>query len=110
MSYVRAMEAEQSPAASLTVRKWKPRPLTRRSALADQLLEGLVRLLGQGVLEHLDLVELVAADHAALVGAVGARLAAEARRIGEQLMRQVAFGENLAAVQGGEGRSRPSGA
>ena len=34
--------------------------------LAGQLIEGLVRLLGQGVLEHLDLVELVTADHAEL--------------------------------------------
>ena len=79
-------------------------PLDQTLGLADQLLEGLVGLLGQGVLEHLDLVELVAADHAALVGAVGACLAAEARRVGEQLVRQVALRENLAAVQGGEGR------
>ena len=42
------------------------------------------RLLGRGVREELDLVELVAAQQAAGVGARRAGLAAEARRVGAE--------------------------
>ena len=67
---------------------------------ADHLLERLVRLLGQGVLHHLHLVELVSAHHAAFVGTVAARLASEAGGVGEVLFRQVLLGEYLVAVEG----------
>ena len=72
--------------------------------LGDQLVEGIVRVLRAGELEHLDLVELVAADHAALLGAGGPGLPAEAGGVGEELLGQVCLGEDLVAVHAGQGR------
>ena len=71
--------------------------------LLHQLLEGLVGLLGQGVLEHFDLVELMAPDHAPLVSPVGTGLPAEAGGVGEQLMGQISFVQDLPPVEGGQG-------
>ena len=53
-------------------------------------------------LHHLDLVELVLADHAARVLAVAARFRAEARRVRGQLDRQRVGGEDLVAHGVGE--------
>ena len=63
--------------------------LQQSLSLADQLLKSGLGGLGGGVLEHLDLVELVTADHAALVGTVAAGLFAEAGSVCEQLLRQL---------------------
>ena len=52
--------------------------------------------------EHLDLVELVHAEHAAHVLAVGARLAPEARRVARVPERQRALVDDLAHMQSGE--------
>ena len=84
----------------------QPQPLDERARLADEELEHVLRLLRQRVGEHLDLVELVAADHPALLLAVGARLAPVARRVGEHLERQVLLLEDLAAVEVHERRLR----
>ena len=70
-----------SPVHSATTRYGKPEPLQDRLGVAGQLLERLVRVLRMDDLHHLDLVELVLADHAARVLAVAAGLRAEARRV-----------------------------
>ena len=68
--------------------------------LVYQLLESLVRALGSCVLEHLYLVELMAPDHAPLVGAVGTGLPAEAGGIGEELLGKIGLGEDFIPVNG----------
>ena len=94
------MEAEQSPAASLLRLVMETQPLHQRFGLADQLLEGGVGALRRGVLHHLDLIELVAADHAALFRAVGARLPAVARAYRRMyFLGSSSIGEDLVAVQ-----------
>ncbi len=77
----------------------QPQTLDQTAGLADQLLQHGVAVLGTGVAEHFHLVELVAADHAALAGAIRAGLAAVAGRVGEQALGQVGLVENFAAVQ-----------
>ena len=76
--------------------------------LAHQLLEGLVGILGAGILEHFHLVELVTAHHAPFVGAVRTCLPAEAGGVSKELLGQVSLGENLIAVHGSQ-RSLGSG-
>ncbi len=53
---------------------------------------------------HLNLVELMHADQALFVGAVGARLASETRRVGGVPERQRLLGQDLVAVQAGQRR------
>jgi len=72
-------------------------------SVRDEFFEGFVRLFGEGILHHFDFVELMAADHTAFIGAIGACLAAEARGIAEILFREIGLGQDLVAVEGDEG-------
>ena len=54
-------------------------------------------------LHQLHLVELVLADHAARVAAIGARFAAEARRVRHELHRQFFQRHDLVAHHVGDG-------
>ncbi len=69
----------------------------------DKPVELRPGLLRKRVGEHLDLVELVDAEHAARVAARGARLAPEVGREGRVLERQLLPLEDLAHVQPGQG-------
>ena len=55
-----------------------------------------------GDLHHLDLVELVLADHAARVATVAAGFRAEAGRVRGQLQRQVRLGDDFIAHEVGQ--------
>ena len=70
--------------------------------VAGELLVGRLRVFRAGEPVHLHLVELVQADQAAGVAAVGARLAAEAGGIGGVAKRQLLRRDQLIAVQRGE--------
>ena len=70
--------------------------------VAGELLQGVVAGLRGGQLHQLDLVELVLADQAADVLAVGAGLGAEAGGVGGVAQRQVGLVEDLAPVQVGQ--------
>src|SRR6267143_1344453 len=74
----------------------EPQPAQRLLRVVDQLLEGLVSVLGGLEPDQLDLVELVLPDDPLGVLAGAARFAAEARREGAILERQ--RGEDLVAV------------
>ena len=50
-------------------------------------------------MDHFDLIELISAHHAALLGAVGARFLAVARGVGEVFAGQFIQGEDFVAVQ-----------
>ena len=66
---------------------------------AFQRLEGLARF---DDLHHFDLVELMLTDHATRIAAGRARLATEARRMGDELQRQLLGIENLASDDVGQ--------
>ena len=70
--------------------------------VAGQLRESVVARLLRGEVDQLDLVELVLADQAADVLAVGAGLAAEAGGVGGVAARQIRLLERLPAVQVGQ--------
>ena len=70
--------------------------------LTHQLIEGGVGILGPGELEHLHLVELVAPDHASLVGPVGAGLPAEAGGVGEELSGKLRLRQDFIPVNRGQ--------
>ena len=91
-----------SPVQSSIVRYGSSSRLRISSAFRGQRFELVVRLLGRRELDQFDLVELVLADQAANVGAVGSRLAAKARRVGGIANRQLPAVENLLAVQVGQ--------
>ena len=74
--------------------------------LGNQLVKGLVGLLRQGVLEHLDLVKLMSPYHSPLVCPMAACLPSETGGVGKELMGQLRLGENFVAVQGSQGRFR----
>jgi hypothetical protein len=78
--------------------------LDQHLAAADKLVQRALAILGGGELEHLHLVELVAADGPALLAAVAAGLAAVAGRVGEHLDRQALSREDLVAVDVDDGR------
>ena len=59
--------------------------------LGHQLVKGRVGVLGLAELEHFHLVELMAPNHAPLVGTVRTGLPAEAGGVGEQLLGQIGF-------------------
>jgi len=63
--------------------------------VADHLFERRSAVLGLHDLHHLDLVELVLADHAARIATGAAGLAAKARAVRRQLDRQFAGSEHL---------------
>jgi hypothetical protein len=65
--------------------------------MAHHLLQRGVALVGRGDLHHLDLVELVLADHAARVAPGAAGLAAEAGAVRGELDRQLRGVEDLLA-------------
>src|SRR5439155_22195000 len=65
--------------------------------VAREGFELVIRLLGQGELHQLDLLELVLADDAARVLAVGAGFAAKARRPRAKLDRQLLSFEHFVA-------------
>ena len=65
----------------------------------EQLVVGLLRLVGQAEHEHLQLVELVDAEDAARVLAGGAGLAAEARGEADVAQRQLRLLQDRAGVQ-----------
>ena len=67
----------------------------------EQVLMLVARVFRPHVREHLDLVELVSAEHAARVVARRAGLAAEARRVAGVAERQVVGDEDLLHVQAG---------
>src|SRR5207302_4500812 len=62
-----------------------------------------IRVFWPGELNQLDLLELVLADHAANVFAVGAGFAAKAGSVGAEGDRQLGFFENLVAKEVGDG-------
>ena len=70
--------------------------------LADQLVKGRVGILGPGELEHLHLVELMAPDHAPLVGPVGTGLPAEAGGVGKEFLGKIGFRQNFLPVDGSQ--------
>src|SRR4028118_270333 len=70
--------------------------------MSHHLLERLEAAFGMADLHHLDLVELVLADHAPRVAAGAARLRAEARRVRSELDRQARLHEHLLADAVGE--------
>jgi hypothetical protein len=70
--------------------------------VAGHLLERVVALLGVDDLHHLDLVELVLADHAARVAPGAAGLGAEAGRVGRELDRQLRLGHHFVAHEVGQ--------
>jgi hypothetical protein len=72
------------------------------SAWRGHGFQRFVALLGVHDLHHLDLVELVLADHAARVAAGAARFGAEAGRVRGQLQRQLRFGQHLVAHEVGQ--------
>ena len=67
-----------------------------------QFFEGVVRAVGVGDLHQLHLLELVLAEHAAGVLAVGAGLGAETGGVGGVFERQFGFVDDLAGDQVGE--------
>ncbi len=77
-------------------------PLQHRLRAPDHGLQLVVGLAGRDDLHHLDLVELVLADHPLGVLAVGARLAAIAGRERAVSSRQLGLGQDLGPVQRGE--------
>ena len=79
----------------------KPEPAEHGLRGLGEHLELRVAGLRRGEVDELDLVELVLADQAAHVAAVGAGLGAEARRVGAVAARQRRLLEDLAAVQVG---------
>ena len=77
-----------SPAHSATTRYGNSKALSTVFGMTGQLLERRVGILGPHDLHHLDLVELVLANHAARVLARGARLRAKTRRVRHEFERQ----------------------
>ena len=69
-----------------------------------KLFKCFVRAFGSGVLEHFNLVELMSANHSALVRTVRACLASEAGCVAYELLRKVCFCENFVSVKGGKSR------
>ena len=65
--------------------------------MAGEFLQGGIRILRTHHLHQFHLVELVLADHAARVAAVGTRLAAEARRVCDIFQRQLVARHDLFA-------------
>ena len=70
--------------------------------MAAHLFEGFVALLRRDDLYHLDLVELVLANHAAGITAIGTGFTAEARGMGGELERQTAGVDDLVAHHVGQ--------
>ncbi|MNC90108.1 hypothetical protein D3C83_61640 [compost metagenome] len=70
--------------------------------MPGELFERLVRFLGMNDLHQFDLIELMLADHAAGVLAVGPRFAPEARRMTYKLQWQPASGNDLVANDVGD--------
>ena len=99
MSYFFAAAGPRSPAAMLTTRYGKPEAADDLLLDREDALVLVPRLVGRAVREHLDLVELVHAEDAARVLAVGAGLAPEARRVARVARRQRVGVERVAAVQ-----------
>ena len=73
----------------------EPEPLQHGLRIGHEQLELGVRLLGSRDVHELDLVELMLADHAARVLAVGAGLGPEARRVRHQPHRQREGGHDV---------------
>ena len=65
-------------------------PLQDLFGVGGQRLQLLVRLIGRGELDELDLVELMLPDQSANIGSVGSRFAAKARRVGGVAKRSAA--------------------
>ena len=102
MSYFFAAAGPRSPAAMLTTWYGRPRPPMICSSIARMRSSSSHDSSGAHEREHLDLVELVDAEDAARVLAVGAGLAPEARRVARVARRQRVGRERVAAVQRGE--------
>ncbi len=77
--------------------------------MGGELLVLRIALVGSCELHHLHLLELVLADDTAHVAAVGARLAAEARRVGAQRDGEPLGGQHFIAIQIGYGDLRRGG-
>ena len=90
-----AIEALASSAASSDVVVVQAELLDDPLGLADSSLECGLGLLRRDELEQFNLVELVAADRAALLGPVAPALAPVARRVGERLLRQLRERQDL---------------
>ena len=91
-----------SPVHSSIVRYGSSSRFSTSSAFAVSRSSSSYDCLRRRERHQLHLVELVLADQPAHVGAVRARLAAEARRVGRVANRQLAAVENLAAMHVGE--------
>ena len=74
--------------------------------IGGEFVQFLVALFGPGELDQLYLLELMLADDAANVAAIGAGLAAETRGVGAKLDRQVVFLQRFVAVNVGDGNLR----
>ena len=74
-----------------------------RFRVGGDLLMGLPRVVGVAEPIELHLVELVQANQAAGVAAVGPRFPAEAGAVGHVAERQLVGGDHLIAMQGGDG-------
>ena len=70
--------------------------------VARHFFQRVVALVGVHDLHHLDLVELVLADHAARIAAVAAGFGAEARCVGREFDRQVGLGHHHVAHKVGQ--------
>ena len=94
-----AAEKPMSPVAEQHHAVGQLQALQHLFGVGDHRLQLVHRRLGRRQLHQLDLVELVLADEAAHVLAVGAGLGAEAGREGDVLPRQVGRLQHLVAVQ-----------
>src|SRR3569833_341299 len=84
----------------------QPQQLQHLFGVARELFEGAIGILGPHDLHQLDLLELMLAYHAARVLTVGARLAAEARRVRDISARHVRGLDDHIAHDVGDGYLR----
>ena len=76
----------------------KSKAFDKLHGLLNHFVEGGIAALFGGVLDHFDFVELIAADHTTLFGAVGTGFLTVARSIGEVFTWKLVERENLVSM------------